>query len=134
MVLSAESVYAYLGGMTHVDVRKEDLSPGYPASSSEGIMLVAAGCAEGRGSKSKLRFLRLLCEPEEAEKLAQAEAEKWAGQFRTSSKKLQLVAMDALQRMAGARKFIYREQLFRLEGGVNVRSGHWCFTHKGMSL
>lgn len=134
MILSMDAVYDYLEGMEEgvdqVSVRREDLSPWKPVSVSEAMVFAIAGCIEGRGSKSKFRFLRLLCSPEDAEKQAVKIAEDLAGQLRRDKRKVKLLAMDALQRMASARKFIYREQLFTVERGEQVRSGRWVFSHK----
>lgn len=124
MVIPAQSILVYLEGMESVSVRKTDLSPGYEASKAEAVMLVASGCVEGRGSRARLKFLRLLCTPEEAESKALNEAARLAN---TSKRKIKMLALDVLQRMSADRKFIYREKLPGLDGKW---SGHWTFTHK----
>lgn len=121
-------MYAYLEDMDAVSVRKSDFSPGFEASRNEALIFLAAGCVEGVGTSGRLKFLRLLCTPEEAEALAETEARKLAtADPRKIRKQMRLVAMDVLQRMATARKFIFREQLSGTDG---QRSGKWVFSHK----
>lgn len=111
MVIPSHRVFAYLDGMetvATVDVRKEDMTPAWSASLSEATMLAAAGCVEGRGSVTRLRFLRLLCSPETAQKMSIEKAESLAGAS-VSRADEKLMALDVLQRMASARKFTFKE-------------------------
>ena len=128
MILSADAVYTFLSGMDSVDIRKEDKSPGFEAAREEAYLYMAAECAIGHGSRSKLRFLRLLCSPEEARTRALAKFEACSTPAQRRQKRL--LSLDALQRMASARKFIFREPMMCVENGVQVRSGLWTFAHK----
>lgn len=113
MVIPSHRVFAYLDGMemvATVDVRKEDMTPAWPASLSEATMLAAAGCVEGRGSATRLRFLRLLCSPETAQKMSIERAESLAGASASRADE-KLMALDALQRMVSARKFTFKEAI-----------------------
>lgn len=126
MVIPANVAVVYLEDVESIPVRKEDHSPAFEATRAEALMLAAAGCVVGHGSETKLRYLRLLCSPQEAEKMAVTEAERLSS-CRKTRKEARLAALDALQRMARARKFIFREPLSDEDG---KRSGRWVFAHK----
>lgn len=128
MILSATVVYSYLAGMDQVDVRKEDQSPGFSASREEAYLYMAANTVAGHGSRSKLRFLRLLCSPEEAREKALAQFEAYSTPARRRQKRM--LPLDVLQRMVSDRKFTFKEPMMCAEGGVQVKSGLWTFAHK----
>jgi len=107
MTICERDVLVYLAALEVISVRKIDNSPAYEASQAEAMMLVAAGCCTGVGTRTRLKFLRLTCTPEAAEDRARRQADKLAGHG--VAREVRQMAYDALQRMASARKFTFKE-------------------------
>lgn len=123
MLIADDAVLGYLAKMERIAVRKSDLSPAFEATRAEAILLMSSESAEGRGSRSRLKFLRLLYSPGEASERARQMLERCDAGQRADNR----ISLDQIQKITAARKFVFREQL-HVDNGV--RSGYWVWAHK----
>lgn len=101
---------------------KNSKVPWKDADRRELELLVGMGLVFGAGTWTRLRRIFLSRPSEEVVAMLMDLPEE----------KHSHLDLDTLQRMISSRKTVFREHLFVVEDDVRIRSGHWCWAHKGM--